>query len=60
MLPNYNIFKKNFSFRNVEGRQEFKGSFEMTPAKTGNREIVCYFNSKQISAVTGSCFIDIE
>lgn len=47
-------------FRNVESLKEFAGSFEMTPAKKGEREIVVYFNSKQIAAVTGSHTIQIQ
>lgn len=45
---------------NVENLKDFSGSFEMTPAKKGEREIVVYFNSKQISAVTGSHTVQIQ
>ena len=40
--------------RNVDGKRKFVGGFDLTPAKKGQRELIVYFNSDQISAITSS------
>ena len=40
--------------RNVDGKRKFVGGFDLTPAKKGQRDLIVYFNSDQISAITSS------
>ncbi|KAH3768656.1 hemocyte protein-glutamine gamma-glutamyltransferase-like [Dreissena polymorpha] len=44
------VYKQN----NIDVKKTFLGTFKMTPVKVGAKEIVVYFNCRQISAITTS------
>ena len=46
--------------RNIESRHVFSGSFEVTPVKAGDKEIIVSFTSLQLSDVTGTRRIKIQ
>ena len=48
------------SSRNIESKHVFSGSFEVTPVKTGDKEIIVSFTSMQLSDVTGAGRIKIQ
>ncbi|XP_052818913.1 hemocyte protein-glutamine gamma-glutamyltransferase-like [Mya arenaria] len=49
-----------FQQPDLKEKSTFTATFEMTPVKTGQRDIIVYYNSQEISAITGTHSVNVE